>query len=322
MAGADYQRLATDGADGAEGADGTRFAEFNALFPSSVSASMYEGLPKPCPDCRTTQLARNESGTGEPNPRTCPRCGGVWLATGEPGLRDSVEPAIVAPAAPRVAPVAEPADAPAEVPVPPTAIAYEPAVPSGIAELASPVLREESIEPQSAPVESTRVAEAVPENPAPWLPPAGADVPDPRPSSRRGGPLTQEAAEERAADPPAYSPTRWCPQCRRAFQAEEVECPRCGVGLVESSYRVRCLQCRSENTIGADACWRCHARLHPDSAEEALAMPPPVPTTDELWRQRRRAANQPPGVGSCGSVLAWLVGGCIMAALITLLLER
>jgi hypothetical protein len=271
---------------------------------------MYEGLPKPCPNCRTTQLARAE-GTPAPNPRTCPQCRGVWLETGEPGLREVVE--LPAPAA-AIAP-------PAEVEAP--AVPYVPDVAAAAVEAQPPATDEATIAPDPEPAaESDSAPDSAHASPLSWLPPVSESMPDPRPMSRRGGPLTAEAGAESAAVPPQYLPRRWCPQCRRAFQGEEVECPACRTGLAEGGFRVQCLRCGNENTIAADRCWNCHGRMHPDPGEVASAPPPPLPTASDLRRWKRQGLDRPPPSSSCGAVMLWLVGGCLAAAAITLLLER
>jgi Zn-finger nucleic acid-binding protein len=296
LAVADYDRL---------GSTCAPFRELNSLFPSSISRGIYEGLPKPCPDCRTAQLVRADAATEGANPQSCPKCGGVWLESGEAGMREQESPAT--PVKESGVPVAAPDEAkmvqPAAVPAP--AVVAETAVET---ERETPV-----VSPEPKVVAAT---------PVPWLPPVSATMPDPRPMSRRGGPLTPDADDEPAATPPAYQAKRWCPQCRAASYGDEVECPRCRIGLAEGGYRVQCLRCGRENTIAADRCWSCLAAMHSDQVV-AEAAPPPLPTVDDLRRMKRQGLGKPPpGSGSCGATMVWLIGGSVAAALITLLMER
>src|SRR5579863_3861877 len=69
--------------------------ELDRLFPGIASADIFTGLPRPCPDCRTTMLERRrlEGASSSPpaEPLTCCVCGGVWLEPGEPGLRKQAD---------------------------------------------------------------------------------------------------------------------------------------------------------------------------------------------------------------------------------------
>src|SRR2546429_2871195 len=56
-------------------------AEITRLFPSASSNDIFEGLPKPCPDCRTSLLALCPMPGKESSVCAfhCERCGGWWL---------------------------------------------------------------------------------------------------------------------------------------------------------------------------------------------------------------------------------------------------
>jgi len=300
----------------------SRFTELDRLFPSAASAAMFEGLPKPCPVCRTVQLERVEILPGV-SPLTCAQCGGVWLQSGEPGLRDSPETAglatrEIAPAGTSASDIAAGQFAPdsdATVASPPPVeepadtFIYEP-------DAIGPT---DIIEPPSKP-DAEPATVKVPH----WLPPVSAAMPDPRPPSRRGAPLVAEAsADQTVAMPPVYTQQRWCPQCRRSYHLGEAECSTCGVGLAESNYRVRCLRCGNENTISAERCWSCQAKMHPDSDTAVTPAPPPLPRAADLRRLKNRTVGRPPSAASCGgSVLVWVIGGSIAVGLIMALLER
>jgi hypothetical protein len=126
---------------------------------------------------------------------------------------------------------------------------------------------------------------------APWVGRTGAPA--------RSGPLDRDAApgEPGGQAPGALQPQRWCPMCRRGFPKTASLCYACNVALVESAYRIRCLSCNAENTIGSDLCWSCKDPLHP-TADAGAANGPSSPRPPDLPTMNR------PGTGSCaGSVL-------------------
>jgi Zn-finger nucleic acid-binding protein len=317
LEGADFSRIQAGNAG--------RFTELDTLFPTVASSAMFEGLPRACPNCRSNMLERAADSQGDANPLTCNRCHGVWLEAGERGLR-SLHVATAA-AAPVPIPGVTSTTAASVISAPETqkAADSEIAAVSEIEEVASPPLAETQPTPDAAyvpePVGPEDAAPASkPDGPAapavPWLPHTSDSMPDPRPISRRGAPLTAEAAEEVAQKPPAYRPQRWCPQCRHAYPATESECVSCGIGLAEGGYKIQCLRCGSENNLSTEFCWKCRANIHAESGSPA---PPPIPG-------RKRAAERtqapPSGIRSCGATVVVLIAGCLAALQLVLLLVR
>ncbi len=289
---------------------GTPFAGLDALFPGISSPGMFEGLPKPCPTCRTALLEiTSVSGVVSAKPLTCARCGGRWLDSREPGLRaiqgigEAQETSAAAMAATSFVEVpAEPVSSEHSRPDTPDTI---PALVSDTVSNSADAPRE-SISPESLPP-----PEAIdsPESPRSHMSPMSPRSPP--------SPLSQESSQPTQL-PPLYAPRLWCPQCRRGFSAGETSCPSCAVGLAEASYRVRCFRCSSENTIAADRCWKCHAALHPEASVPGVAEPR-MPANDELAKLRSGSSQMPTKTGSCGATMAALI---VLAGMALMLVFR
>ena len=294
--------------------DPLKLVELEALFPGISSAGMFEGLPKPCPDCRTVMLDRAAIEEVEgADPRTCPQCSGKWLEAREKGLRLTSPPPLPEttqqPAATENMFQHEAQELPLSADSQDSLVSHESTAPPDslkLVESAQPVPQAET---NSAPAIQAKRKITPPFR-------ASESMPDPRPRANRGAPLVSDTDSDEPVQPapPFYQPQRWCPQCRRGFGGDQTSCPDCAIGLAESSYRVRCLRCNSENTISADRCWKCHASLHPDELPSKALN---VPTDEELLRWRAGNLHQPPKAGSCGTTI--LVLALVIAALATIL---
>jgi hypothetical protein len=106
---------------------------------------------------------------------------------------------------------------------------------------------------------------------------------------------------------------RWCPLCRVGLPASSTICAACGVGSVEGSYRVRCLNCGRECDIGTEMCWNCDAAIHPE---------PTSSYPRDVGRGADRASSAPPaipqktGTGSCSGAIVIVVAVLIAGATI------
>jgi Zn-finger nucleic acid-binding protein len=253
-----------------------RLAQLNALFPGIASAGAFEGLPKPCPDCRTVLLERKPlAQAAEITAMACAQCGGVWL---EPGERTAlVEPSQPSPPLPpsrergpggegfpaAPAPPVPMEEAGAET-VPAPAPAVETAGEAAPAAILPEVKPEEAGEPGEAP--GPVVVTALPPEPvAPPGPPPAFDLPVPPPSVRPGPEETVSAADaERAAllaELVAAGDSFVCPRCQKVYARDRIECPDCRVGLVEPDFQVRCPSCNAANSFINERCRKCGAAL-------------------------------------------------------------
>ena len=283
-------------------ADSAKLEELDSLFPGIASTGMFEGLPKACPDCRTAMLERTPlEGVECAQPSSCPQCGGKWLEAGETGLRKRRQIAeLQIPIQPEPAEAGSPAEPAVEESVG-TVFSNASTTPATPILLVEPAIQPITLDP---PVESPIVA--APQSPASFR--SAETMPDPRPRSKRKTPLGADADSDDGDHPapPLYQAQRWCPQCRRGFSANHVICTDCTVGLVESSYRIRCLRCSSENTISADRCWKCHAPLHSGGQPNT---PPiaPFATDEQLIRQQAVNLRQVSKTTSCGTAIFLLI---------------
>jgi len=212
--------------------------EIGRQFPGIARADTYAGLQLTCPDCKVTYLERQpaEFLTGAMSP-VCPKCGGMFL---EAAARASL-----------LSPDKPIEDTPA----------------SDMQETPTPELPTGDKEPETSP----------PEGGTGSAPPLELDLETP---ARDDDSITEKTEAIAAVskqiealihggrtspvslmgEKPTFS--RWCPQCRKGFAADATFCPECTIGLAEASYKVKCLACGAENSIGNDSCWVCRANLH------------------------------------------------------------